>query len=192
MQTPKKRRRVFLILITVLFVLAVTLATVYAYLQTQTDATENSFSAATDPEITVTETFKDNVKSNVAVKVGESPYSVYVRVAVVVTWKDAENGNVMAMAPVAGTDYTISLNTTDWFLHTDGYYYHKSPVAGGSSTSILINSCAPIAEKVPDGYKLNVEIVAQAIQSEGKTDVGDIPAVTDAWNVNVSGGKLTP
>ncbi len=192
MQTPKKRRRVFLILITVLFVLAVTLATVYAYLQTQTGATENSFSAAIDPEITVTETFKDNVKSNVAVKVGESPYSVYVRVAVVVTWKDAENGNVMAMAPVAGTDYTISLNTTDWFLHTDGYYYHKNPVAGGSSTSILINSCAPIAAKVPDGYKLNVEIVAQAIQSEGKTDVGDIPAVTDAWKVNVSGGKLTP
>ena len=190
MPTQSKRKRILPVSLAVLFVIAVTVATVYAYLKTSTDpAVENSFGAAQDPEATITESFDPNTeKKNVAVQVGKTGYSVYVRAAIVVTWKDA-SGNVLATKPVAGTDYEISLNTSAWF-EKDGFYYHKAAVESGDFTAVLINSCAPSDGKTPAGYGLNVEIVAQTIQSAGKTDAGDIPAVTDAWGVTVDSGNL--
>ena len=141
MPNQSKRKRILPVILAVTFVLAVTVATVYAYLSASTNTVTNSFSADVDPVLSITETFKDNVKSNVAVQVekaGETPYTVYVRTAIVVTWKDA-SGNVLATKPVSPTDYTIYLNIEDgegehepWFLHTDGYYYCKSPVQSRS------------------------------------------------------------
>jgi hypothetical protein len=192
MPTQSKRKRILPVFLAVLFVIAVTVATVYAYLKTSTPAVENSFGAAQDPEATITESFDPNTeKKNVAVKVGDTGYSVYVRAVIVVTWKNAENGDVLATKPVAGTDYEISLNDSEWF-EKDGFYYHKAAVESGDSTAVLINSCAPSDGKTPAGYGLNVEIVAQTIQAAGKTDAGDIPAVTKAWKIKVdSNGKLT-
>ena len=180
------------VFLAVLFVIAGTVATVYAYLKTSTPAVNNTFSAAQDPEATITESFDpETEKKNVAVKVGDTGYSVYVRAVIVVTWKNAENGDVLATKPVAGTDYEISLNTSDWF-EKDGFYYHEEPVPSKGTTADLIISCKPIAGKTPAGYGLNVEIVAQTIQAAGKADAGDIPAVTKAWKVKVdSNGKLT-
>lgn len=198
MPTQSKRKRILPVLLAVTFVLAVTVATVYAYLSASTNTVSNSFSADVDPVLSITETFKDNVKSNVAVQVekaGETTYTVYVRAAIVVTWKDA-SGNVLATKPVEGDDedYTIDLNIEDgegepepWFLHTDGYYYCKSPVQSGNATPVLITTCAPVEGKTPEGYGLNVEIIAQAVQAKGTTDVGGTPAVTDAWGVTVGG-----
>ena len=192
MPTRSKRKRILPIFLAVLFVMAVTVATVYAYLKTSTDpAVKNTFSAAQDPEATITESFDPNAeKKDVAVKVGKTGYSVYVRAAIVVTWKNAENGDVLATKPVAGVDYTITLNDSDWF-EKDGFYYHKAAVPSEGTTANLIISCKPIAGKAPAGYGLNVEIVAQTIQSAGTTDTGDTPAVTDAWGVKVVGGELT-
>ena len=195
MPTQSKRKRILPVILAVTFVLAVTVATVYAYLSASTNTVSNSFSADVDPVLSITETFEDNVKSNVAVQVekaGETTYTVYVRAAIVVTWKDA-SGNVLATKPVSPTDYTITLNDTNWFLHTDGYYYCKSPVKSGEATPVLITTCAPVEGKTPEGYGLNVEIIAQAVQAKGTTDVGGTPAVTDAWGVTFdSNGNLTP
>ena len=186
MPTQSKRKRILPVFLAVLFVIAGTVATVYAYLKTSTPAVNNTFSAAQDPEATITESFDpETEKKNVAVKVGDTGYSVYVRAVIVVTWKNAENGDVLATKPVAGTDYEISLNTSDWF-EKDGFYYHEEPVPSKGTTADLIISCKPIAGKTPAGYGLNVEIVAQTIQAAGKTDAGDIPAVTDAWGVAVN------
>lgn len=203
MPTQSKRKRILPVILAVLFVIAVTVATVYAYLKTKTPAVTNSFAADVDPDITITESFDPNTeKKDVAVQVGKTGYSVYVRAAIVVTWKNAENGDVLATKPVAGVDYTIYLNIEDgegepepWFLHTDGFYYHKAAVAGGDKTDVLIKTCKPVDERTPAGYALNVEIIAQAIQAKGTTDITDdtseIPAVTDAWGVKVADGKLT-
>lgn len=186
MPTQSKRKRILPVILAVLLIAAVTVATVYAYLKTSTPAVTNSFSADVDPDITITESFKDDVKSNVAVKVGDTGYSVYVRAVIVVTWKNAENGDVLATKPVAGTDYEISLNTSDWF-EKDGFYYHEEPVPSKGTTADLIISCKPIAGKTPAGYGLNVEIVAQTIQAKGNTDdTSETPAVTDAWGVAVN------
>ena len=193
MPTRSKRKRILPVFLTVMLIAAVTVATVYAYLKTSTPAVTNSFAADVDPVLSIVETFEDNVKSDVAVKVGKTGYTVYVRAAIVVTWKNAENGDVLATKPVAGVDYTITLNDSAWF-EKGGFYYHTDPVASGESTAVLINSCIPIAGKAPAGYALNVEIIAQAIQAKGNTDdPSELPAVTDAWGVYVdSDGKLSP
>lgn len=124
------------------------------------------------------ESFDGETKTNVTIaNTGDT--EAYIRAAIVVTWKDAENGNVYAGKPVAGEDYTISLNETDWFLGDDGFYYYKNPVLNGDSTTVLIYSCAAIESNTPAGYGLNVEILGSAIQSV-PTNV-----VADKWGVTV-------
>lgn len=184
-------------------VLSLMIGSVVAYLSTSTGAVSNTFTAdaATDPA--VMEDFTGDVKSNVAVDVGKPGYAVYVRAAIVVTWKD-QNGNVYGMGPVASPagdpdagDYIIELGE-GWFKGSDGFYYYEDPVAydGNSDssklTASLIESCKPVDGKAPEGYGLNVEIIAQTIQAVGTTDEGGQPAVTDAWGVKVVDGKLTP
>lgn len=170
---------------------------VVAYLSASTGAVTNRFIPEVAEDPVVVETFEDNEKTNVKVDVGEPGYAVYIRAAVVVTWKDTRNGDVLGVMPQAGVDYTMSLGDK-WFLGSDGFYYYSSPVAydgeHGSTklTENLINSCKPIDGKTPAGYHLNVEIISQTIQALGTTDVGDKPAVADAWGVAVKDGKLTP
>lgn len=175
-----------------------------AYLSASTGGLTNTFSAAPDSEPTIDESFVDNVKTDVKVDVGNPGYAVYVRAAIVVNWEKDGDGNenhFHATAPVYGTDYNISLNIADddpWFLGSDGFYYHKAMVNSGG-TKALIKECKPLVT-APEGYHLSVEIIAQTIQALGTTDndangnpvtVGT-PAVTDAWGVGVSDGKLTP
>ena len=183
MQEQSKRNHVLPILLAFLFVAAIAAATVYAYLQTKTPAVTNSVSAAKDPELTIVEDFDEKTKSNVKVQVGNVGYSVYVRAAIVVTWKDG-SGNVSAVKPVAGKDYTISLNGIEWFLNDDGFYYYKISVKSGGSTADLIYSCAPVEGKNPEGYELSVEIISQTIQALGSSDTG-VPAVKQAWGIDV-------
>ena len=173
---------------------------VVAYLSAATVGVENSFTEDTDYDPVILESFDGQEKKNVLVSVpgpvsGEDSqrYAVYVRAAIVVTWRrgDTEPEGkeiVLAQAP-ADTDYQLEWNDTDWFLK-DGYYYHKAAVAPGTNTAVLINSCRPLVTK--DGYVLNVEIMAQTIQALGTTDANGTPAVTDAWGVQVDGGNLTP
>lgn len=171
--------------------------TVTAYLSYVTDPVTNTFQAAQAVNPTVNETFDNTVKSNVSVNVGntsvnnDAGYSVYVRAAVIVTWKDSA-GNVLGKVPVEGTDYEISFNKNDWFLKGD-YWYHKAAVNSQGNTADLITSCKmKNGAAAPDGYKLNVEILAQTIQALGTTDADNTPAVTDAWKVRVDAdGKLT-
>lgn len=186
-----RRTRKMPVLSWILILLAVaSLSTgaVVAYLSTASGDVENTFTAADPVTPTVTESFANNVKTAVAVNVGDPGYSVYVRAAVVVTWKNGNN--VLGIMPAAGTDYTISYNSTDWFAH-GGYWYYKYPVPSGK-TKELINSCEPKRAAPAPDYVLNVEIIAQSIQSLGTTDAGDIPAVQNAWGVYIDkNGDLT-
>lgn len=193
MQENGSKKRITVFVLTVILLIAVSAATVYAYLRTSIGTVENSFDAAADPQPTIEETFVDRVKTDVAVNVGNPGYSVYVRAAIVVTWEDA-NG-VLATPPVEGTDYEITLNTGDWFekdwFEKDGFYYLKEPIIGGK-TAVLIEELRELKDAPKDGYKLHVEIISQTIQALGSTDGGGTPAVTDAWGVSVdSSGNLT-
>lgn len=169
---------------------------VVAYLSASTGAVLNHFIPEVAEDPSIVETFEDNEKTNVKVNVGEPGYAVYVRAAVVVTWKDKVNGDVLGVMPQAGVDYTIALGD-NWFQGSDGFYYYRSPVAydgekdSSKLTENLINSCKPKDGKTPAGYHLNVEIVAQTIQALGTTDDDNTPAVAKAWGVDVADGKLT-
>ena len=190
--SPEKRRFRVPIAAWVLLLIAGATAitgTVTAWLSAATEPVKNDFVSATSPEISVSETFQDNKKTNVSVDVGSPGYAVFVRAAVVVTWQNT-SGEVLGKLPVEGTDYTAEYATSGWF-QKDGFWYCESPLTSGK-TPVLIQSCEPVAGKTPDGYGLNVEIIAQTIQALGTTDAGGTPAVTDAWNITVSNGKLIP
>lgn len=166
---------------------------VVAYLSTYTTPAKNTFVKDESVNPSVVETFENNIKTNVKIDVGEPGYAVYVRAAVVVTWKDGA-GNVLGRKPIAGTDYAIEYNSDDWhFRDSDSLFYYKAPVfydgnkEDSKLTSSLIVSCEPIEGKTPTGYGLNVEIIAQTIQAVGTTD-GNTPvdAVEAAWGIPAS------
>lgn len=161
-------------------VAAVTLATVgstLAFLVAKTDTIENIFTPSKVSCAVVEDNFTANntVKSGVKIE-NTGNTDAFIRAAIVVTWKDA-GGNVYgAKVPVAGTDYTISLNEEDWnFVTSDGCYYYNGSVGAGEFTEDLINTCAPVAGKAPKGYTLSVEILADAIQSKPAS------VAEDAW-----------
>ena len=190
--SPEKRRFRVPIAAWVLLLIAGASAitgTVTAWLSAATDPVKNDLISATSPEISVSETFQDNTKSNVSVDVGDPGYAVFVRAAVVITWK-SESGEVLGKLPLKDTDYTIEYAESGWFQKGE-FWYCESPVTSGK-TPVLIKTCSPVPDKTPAGYGLNVEIIAQTIQARGTTDTGNVPAVTDAWKVSVSGGKLIP
>lgn len=146
----------------------------------------NTFKSAEQPAISIQEDFSEGAlsKRNVYIDVGDPGYTMYVRAAVVVTWKD-DSGNVLGTVPKEGSDYTIYYNNTEWF-NKDSFWYCKNAVTGATPNLIIdctVNNPAP-----DDGYHLSVEIMAQSIQAAGTIE--DTPAVTDAWGVTVVNGSL--
>ena len=137
---------------------------------------ENTFTAAksgTD----IVEKLDGSQKTSIAVKNTGTAVS-YVRVKLVMNWVD-ENGNVSA-EPV---NITPSI-TDNWFLK-DGIYYYKMPVAAKDFTTNLLQT--PITQDAaPEGYHLEVTVLAESIQAAPSK------AVTDSWGVGVdSNGYLT-
>ena len=181
------KKRISVILAAVLLV-AAAVGTTVAFLVDRTPSVENTFQPVA-VSCRVLESFDaaTNVKSNVSVQ-NTGDISAYVRAAVVVTWVSQESGSTYGGAPVAGTDYTVSMGESGWQQGADGFYYCNAPVAAGAATPTLINSIAPVAERAPEGYVLSVQIVASAIQAE------PAEAVSTAWNgVTVQGdGTISP
>ncbi len=179
----RRPKRLATLLVSLLLVLGVAVGGTVAFLSTRTDSKENTF---TPSKVTceVTETFNNNVKSNVAVK-NTGDTTAFIRAAINVTWmsnKDAADQTVSSKVPVKNTDYSIQLaDNTNWIQGADGYYYYQLPVAPQGSTGVLIEECKlQNNASVPDGYHLSVEIVASAIQSVPEE------AVQAAWGAGFS------
>ena len=174
------------ILMAACVVAVLTAVSALAYLSAATGTVPNSFTPETDPSPTVQETFADGIKTDVKVNVGNLDYAVYVRAVIVANWeKDETTGTYYGLAPVLGTDYTLELNTDNWF-EENGFYYYKTMIHSGT-TENLIHSCKLVGTaNQPAGYHLNVQIIAQTIQALGKTDVGDQFAVEAAWGISVN------
>lgn len=190
----RRPKRLATLLVSLVLVLGVAVGGTVAFLSTRTDSKENTF---TPSEVTcaVTETFNNNVKSNVAVQ-NTGDTTAFIRAAINVTWmKDAEAGTeydaanqtVSAKVPGKDTDYSIQLaKNTNWIKGDDGYYYYQLPVNPQYSTEVLIEDCKLLkSASVPDGYHLSVEIVASAIQSAPDS------VVQSMWHVTVADGKIT-
>ena len=162
--------------VALLLLLCCTVAGTLAYLVTSTDPVTNTFTPA-HVSTAVDETFENGVKSDVKIKnTGDIP--AYIRAAVIINWADGD-GNVSA-TPVKTTDYTIKWTKEGWVEH-GGYYYYTAPVAVGALTGQLFTGCE-LAKGVtpPEGYSLQVTILADGIQSE------PADAVIQAWGVDPS------
>lgn len=176
-------KKVILLAVSLMLILSAAIGGTVAYLIDQTGSITNTFTPANvTPDIE--EDFNGSVKSNVKIK-NNGDIPAYIRVKVVVTWKNAQ-GNIYNTAPVLNTDYTWTIPANNKWKQSGGFYYYTKPVPAGGSTSVLLTDCQPLAGKAPEGYRLSVDIHAQAIQAEPTT------AVTSAWLVGVdANGNLT-
>lgn len=168
------RKTALILSLCLIFALAV--GTTFALLKANTDPVENTFTAAksgTD----IVEKLDGSQKKSIVVKNTGTAVS-YVRVKLVMNWVD-KSGNVSA-EPV-----NITPSITDNWFEQGGIYYYKMPVAANGETTNLLQT--PITQgTAPEGYHLEVTVLAESIQAAPST------AVQQSWGVGVdSNGYLT-
>ncbi|MGI5985064.1 MAG: hypothetical protein GXY01_10560 [Clostridiales bacterium] len=167
------------LLLSLLLILGVAAGGTLALLAVSSGTIGNSFKTVAVTS-KVEETFNNTTKSNVKIR-NTGDIDAWIRVAVIPTWEDG-SGNVVNQT-ASLNDLSISISTGSWFKGSDGYYYCKSKIAPNALTPVLINSAA--VKTSSDGYKMNLQILCEAIQAEPES------AVADAWNaVQVNGGQL--
>lgn len=130
------------------------------------------------------ETFKDNQKPSITVQ-NTGKVDAYLRVRLVTYWVN-DAGEIVAKPSM---DLTVDV-ADGWLEDKDNdTYYYQHPVKPGESTDDLLKEV--ITLETEDGYNPVIEVFAEAIQAEGTTDVGNVPAVTDAWGVTITDGVIT-
>lgn len=173
------RKAALILSLCLIFALAV--GTTVALLKANTAPVTNTFTAAKS-KITIEEKTDNGIKSEIYVK-NEGTATSYVRVKLVMNWVDGD-GKVVS----GGSLPMVELNRDDGWFEKGGIYYYKTPVGPKDSTANLLQEGKPIKqENAPDGYHLEVTVLAESIQAAPDT------AVKDAWKVvEVNSGKLTP
>lgn len=154
---------------------------VVAYLTARTEPVTNEFVPA-KVSCVVEEVFEGGVKNDVRIR-NTGNIDAYIRAAVIVNFV-SDDGKVLAAAPQEGVDYILIWDAYGWTKGSDGYWYYKSAVAPEGLTSALIGSATEIS--APDGYRLNIQIAAAAIQSAPDA------AVQEAWGITPINGELIP
>lgn len=177
----KKNRNIAFIPILCLCIVACAVGGVYAYLTANTDTLTNELAPA-KVSCVVEETFHNGVKSDVKVR-NTGNIDAYIRVAVLATFV-SDDGKVLATAPQEDVDYTVVWGASGWRKGGDGYWYYGKTVAPEGLTAPLIETASAVS--APDGYRLNIQIIATAIQSAPQT------AVQEAWGVTLSNGEMIP
>lgn len=183
----QRRSHKWLALLTaVVLVAAMSVGGTLAWLSTHTEPVTNTFVMGSVNPV-IGEEFNNTQKSNITVT-NTGTVEAYVRVALVFTWRDgadagkdpSNTGNIVGV-PVEGTDYTMSALGSGWFKGSDGYYYYTAPVGANAKTTslgtITVNSNSADAQK----YNLDVQVLADSIQSQPTS------AVVNTWHVTLDG-----
>lgn len=177
------RKAALILSLCLIFALAV--GTTVALLKANTAPVTNTFTAAKS-KITIEEKTDDGIKSEIYVK-NEGTATSYVRVKLVMNWVSDDDSKTISATPV---NITVDYDNTKWF-EQGGIYYYKTPVAPkdaetGNVTSNLLKTPIEQPEGAPDGYHLEVTVLAESIQAAPSK------AVTDSWRVGVdNNGYLT-
>ena len=170
-KVSKRTTKSIALLSSLALLLMMTVGGTLAYLVAQSETLTNTMQSSEVECEVIKEDGSFSVKNAGDIK-------AYLRAAIVVNWADGE-GNVYSMAPSSAS---VDI-ADDWIEGADGYYYYPDAVAAGA-VQPLIKSYA-VNESAPQGYSLQVEVMAQAIQA--------LPgeAVIDAWNVTINDGKIS-
>lgn len=184
----KKKFHILPVVLVTLLLLSISAVAVWAAINSMTtdEVVENTFEPAVT-SVEVVETFDGITKSNVYVTNTGSTTApigpaVYVRVRLLPYWYDAGRNQIVGIA-----SWTPNFSKgTDWetyWLEIGDYYYYKTPIVAGASTSNLIDSITLTTDD--DGNRQVLEVIAESIQSNPSS------AVTDAWGVSVnSSGEI--
>lgn len=184
-----KNKSLYLIA-SLLLIMTVTIGGVIAFITTQTDSVENIFKSPTFGT-TVDENFDGDVKTDVKI-LNTGDTESYIRAKVLVNWVKGEGTDkvVSATVPMLGEkgkpesgDYYMNFDFKHGWVEHDGYYYYTEPVAGSSSTKVLITEAAPLKDN--GDYKLEITILAESIQVSPKD------AIHESWHVDIDDGKVT-
>lgn len=167
------RKAALILSLCLIFALAV--GTTVALLKANTAPVTNTFKAATS-ETHVDVEDSGNEKTGIFVT-NKGTATSYVRVKLVMNWV-SKDGKTISGEPV---NIDVQYDTNNW-LEQDGIYYYTTPVAPkdaetGSVTSNLLQEGNPIKQPkdAPDGYHLEVTVLAESIQAAPST------AVEGAW-----------
>ena len=179
-ETKTRSKKSLALLVSMVLLVVGVVGGAIAYIVTNAGPVVNEFVPAKVP-CEIVEDFDGNVKQDVQIK-NTGNIDAYIRAKVVITWQD-ENGNVAAQVPVKDTDYTITYNSGNGWVQIGDYWYCKQPVgyeAPNNLTPVLIDKCElKEGSTAPEGYYLSVEILAESIQSQPSSVVGEV------WNVTV-------
>ena len=181
----KGSKRAILLTASLLILVTAMIGGTMAYLSAETAPVNNTFSYGQVP-IEISETFQNNVKSDVAVT-NKGNVDAFVRIALLANWKDSETGNVVFPGPKMGEDYIVKFNQQDWHRIAD-FYYCKTPVKPGETSPVLVRSVYKI-ETAPEGYDLSIEVLAQSVQADGMKD-GKPMVEAIGWPVKLVNGQL--
>ena len=175
------RKAALILSLCLIFALAV--GTTVALLKANTAPVTNTFTAAKS-DIKINENVENGKKSSIQVEnIGTA--TSYVRVKLVMNWV-SDDGKTVSATPV---NISVDYDKTNWF-EQDGIYYYKTPVAPvgekpNNVTSNLLKTPITQPEGAPDGYHLEVTVLAESIQAAPSK------AVPDSWHVGVdSNGHL--
>lgn len=155
---------------------------VWAYLISVTDPLENKFVPA---KVTceVEESFSGGVKSDVTVR-NTGDVNAFIRATVVATYISSDD-KVYSKAPIEGVDYVVNWSSNNkWKKGSDGFWYYSDFLQPNAATVNLIETATELS--APEGYTLNLQIIATAIQSEPNT------AVQNAWGITPVNGTINP
>lgn len=185
----QRSKKLLLIVAAALFLLVASIGGTLAWLTHKTDAVINTFTPGDSKAEVVkgadSEDASKDAQTVLIKNAGNIP--VFVRAAIVPVWRDGDN-HIVGLSP---GQYSLATGK-DW-VEKDGFYYHTASVPVDGATGALIEAFSVQDDKLGSEYEgltLDLQVLAQSIQAEGVTEK-NIPAVTDAWGISVSGsGQL--
>lgn len=163
----------------VLSVILVGVGSTVAYLTAKTGETKNEF-VPSFITCAVEENFTGGVKENVVIR-NTGNANAFIRAAVIINFVSETDGKISSVTPKETQDYSIEWGNA-WVKASNGFWYYAYPVAPNDTTPVLINSAKAINS--PEGYRLQIQIVASAIQSE------PVNVVNEVWGINAPNGAL--
>lgn len=189
-----KLKITLVVVFAILATIAVTVGGSLAFIADTTDRADNNFELEQITNEIIQEK-SGNTLTSVSVKNTSETKASYIRAMLIVNWNELDvNGEltnaIYGMAPIEGTDYSLTYNTSDWVEYPvgSGIYYYNDDVASGDTTEPFITNFKQIStENQPDGYGLSVEVLVQSIQATGLDSKGNKP-VELAWDVDIDNG----